>query len=162
MVEIFSTLLSDEAATEQFAATMALAIKPGDLLALSGDLGAGKTTFARAFIRTYCQDSDMEVPSPTFTLVQTYSRPGGAVIFHSDLYRLKGPDEIEDLGLEDERERSVLLVEWPDRMPADWWQDALKIELSHCTGGSESGRSLMVTAENINWQHRLFNLFGQQ
>ncbi len=162
MAEIYRTLLSDEAATEQFAASMALLAKPGDLLALSGDLGAGKTTFARAFIRAFCQASDIEVPSPTFTLVQTYSAHDGIVVFHSDLYRLKGPDEIEDLGLEEERESAILLVEWPDRMPTDWWQDALKIELEHHAAGPKNGRYLVVTSENIDWQHRLINLFGPQ
>ncbi len=160
MVEIYRTMLSDETATEQVAVEMALVVEPGDLLALVGDLGAGKTTFARAFIRAFCQASDIEVPSPTFTLVQTYSAPDGTVIFHCDLYRLRGPDEIEDLGLEDERESAVLLVEWPDRMPVDWWQDALKIELEHHADGPESGRCLTVTSENVNWQHRLINQFG--
>jgi len=162
MVEMYREILSDEAATESFAAEMARLVKPGDLLALSGDLGAGKTTFARAFIRAFCHAGDIEVPSPTFTLVQTYSAPDGTVVFHSDLYRLKGPDEIEDLGLEDEREDAVLLVEWPDRMPADWWQDALKIGLAHHTDGPESGRRLVVTSENLDWQRRLNNQFGQQ
>jgi len=162
MVEIYREVLPDEAATEQFAADIALLVKPGDLLALSGDLGAGKTTFARAFVRAFCHASDIEVPSPTFTLVQTYSAPDGTVVFHSDLYRLKGPDEIEDLGLEDERESAVLLVEWPDRMPADWWQDALKIEFEHHTDDPDSGRYIVVTSENLNWQRRLMNQFGSQ
>lgn len=162
MVEIYREMLSDETATESFADAMARMVKPGDLLALSGDLGAGKTTFARAFIRVFCHASDMEVPSPTFTLVQTYSAPDGTVVFHSDLYRLKGPDEIEDLGLEDEREDAVLLVEWPDRMPADWWQGALKIELEHHVGGPESGRRLVVTSESLDWQRRLTNQLGPQ
>lgn len=162
MVEIYRKLLSDEAATENVAVALASLAKPGDLLALAGDLGAGKTTFARAFIRAFCQVSELEVPSPTFTLVQTYSAADGTEIFHSDLYRLKGPDEIEDLGLEDERETAVLLVEWPDRMPADWWSDALKLEFIHQAGGTETGRVLVVTAENTDWQERLAGQFGPQ
>lgn len=161
MVDIYHTILSDEAATCRFAAALARQVKPGDLLALSGDLGAGKTTFARAFIRAACNSDSIEVPSPTFTLVQTYNVTDGSMIFHSDLYRLKGPDDIEDLGLEDERESSILLVEWPDRMPADWWHDALKIEFLHPPEGQETGRIVQVTAENPTWQKRLNNRFGQ-
>ncbi len=160
MVEIYRTILSGEAATERFAASLAPLIKSGDLLALSGDLGTGKTTFARAFLRAFCRVSDLEVPSPTFTLVQTYSAEEGTVIYHSDLYRLKGPDEIEDLGLDDERETAVLLVEWPDRMPVDWWKNALKISFNHVRGDADASRTLEISADNVDWQKRLVGRFG--
>ncbi len=162
MVEIFHTTLSGEAATESFAAALAPLIKPGDLLALSGDLGTGKTTFARAFIRAFCRVSDLEVPSPTFTLVQIYSAADGTDVYHSDLYRLKGPDDIEDLGLDDERETTVLLVEWPDRMPADWWRNALKIAFTHVPDGADASRNLEVSADNVDWQERLVGRIGPQ
>lgn len=162
MAEIYRTFLPDETATEQFAATLAQGILPGDLLALSGDLGAGKSTFARAFIRAACGSADVEVPSPTFTLVQTYTAADGTEIFHSDLYRLKGPEDIDDLGLEDERGASILLVEWPDRMPVDWWPDALKFEFLHHADGESSGRTVKVSAENPTWRDRVNILFGSQ
>lgn len=158
MGEFFQTILPNEVATEQFAATLAQRVMQGDLLALTGDLGAGKTTFARAFVRAICGSNDIEVPSPTFTLVQTYTAEDGTEVFHSDLYRLKGPDDIEDLGLEDERETSILLVEWPDRMPADWWIDALEIRFSHCL--DSDGRIVQVNAENATWHKRLNTLIG--
>jgi len=162
MVEIHRTILSGEGATERFAAALAPLVQPGDLLALSGDLGTGKTTFARAFIRAFCGVSDLEVPSPTFTLVQTYRAAGGTEVYHTDLYRLKGPDDIEDLGLDDERETAVLLVEWPDRMPADWWKSALTISFNHVPGEAETGRILGVSADNSEWQERLAGRFGTQ
>jgi len=162
MGEIFHTILPNEVATERFAVALAQEVLQGDLLALTGDLGTGKTTFARAFIRAVCGSEDIEVPSPTFTLVQTYTAENGTEIFHSDLYRLIGPDDIEDLGLEDERETSILLVEWPDRMPADWWTDALEIKFSHRPESDGAGRIVQVAAENPNWQKRLNILAGQQ
>jgi len=160
MTEIYRTTLPDETATQQFAAALAQGIMPGDLLALAGDLGAGKTTFARALIRAACGSTEVEVPSPTFTLVQTYTAVDGTEIFHTDLYRLKGPDDIEDLGLEDERGASILLVEWPDRMPADWWADALKIEFLHYADGENDGLGVTVSAESPSWQGRVDALFG--
>lgn len=160
MTEIYSANLPNEAATKRFAATLAQRVEPGDLLALTGDLGAGKTTFARAFIRAICASSDIEVPSPTFTLVQTYEAPNSTMVFHSDLYRLRGPEDIEDLGLEEERDASILLIEWPDRMPPEWWHDALKIELLQYSAGGGNGRVLKVQAENSAWKKRLNSLFG--
>lgn len=162
MVEIYRTNLPNEAATESLAASLASLVRPGDLLALAGDLGAGKTTFARAFIRAFCHATDLEVPSPTFTLVQTYSAADGTAIYHSDLYRLKGPDEIEDLGLDDERDFAVLLVEWPDRMPQDWWQDALNIEFRHVASGAKTGRDLVISADSADWQKRLAGVLGRK
>jgi tRNA threonylcarbamoyladenosine biosynthesis protein TsaE len=121
--------LADQAATEALAHTLAQRVPAGRLIALTGDLGAGKSTFARAFIRARLQDEEAEVPSPTFTLVQTYDTPDGAEIWHADLYRLSEPEEAYELGLDDARETSVCLIEWPDRMPPDWWQGALELTL---------------------------------
>ena len=93
---------SDEAATAAFAAQVAKWIRSGDLLTLSGHLGAGKTTFARALIRHLLRDPALEVPSPTFTLMQFYE--GGAYpIVHADLYRIAQPDELAELGWEEPR-----------------------------------------------------------
>lgn len=110
----FDIALDDEAATRALAAALAAALKPGDLVTLSGDLGAGKTTFARALIRHIAGNDAIEVPSPTFTLMQTYELPRFPLV-HADLYRLSGPAELSELGVDDVAENSVVLLEWPDR-----------------------------------------------
>jgi N-acetylmuramate 1-kinase len=127
----FTTTLADEAATRRLMTDVAAVIEPGDLITLSGDLGAGKTTFARALIRYLAGDNTIEVPSPTFTLTQTYTLPGFAVV-HADLYRLSGSAELTELGLEDAPEGAVTLVEWPDRagdfLPTNRLDIALTLE----------------------------------
>jgi tRNA threonylcarbamoyladenosine biosynthesis protein TsaE len=101
---------------ETYAAGLAGRVVPGQVWLLEGGLGAGKSTFARALIRALCADPTLEVPSPTFTLVQTYDAEV-APIYHFDLYRLDDPDDIWPLGWEDATGRdSVALVEWPDRL----------------------------------------------
>jgi tRNA threonylcarbamoyl adenosine modification protein YjeE len=110
----FDIALPDEAATRALAAALAAMLRPGDLVTLSGDLGAGKTTFARALIRHLAGSDTIEVPSPTFTLMQTYELPAFSLV-HADLYRLNGPDELSELGVDDVAENSVVLLEWPDR-----------------------------------------------
>jgi tRNA threonylcarbamoyladenosine biosynthesis protein TsaE len=107
--------LPDETATAALAARIAATARPGDAIALSGELGAGKTAFARAFIRARGGSGD--VPSPTFTLVQAYELPGGT-IWHFDLYRLRHPDEAWELGIEDAFRDGISLIEWPDRIGA--------------------------------------------
>jgi N-acetylmuramate 1-kinase len=118
----FTVMLPGERATARFAAEIALALEPGDLVTLSGDLGAGKTTFARALIRYLAGDHSIEVPSPTFTLMQTYELPR-FVLVHADFYRLSGAAELAELGFDDLPAGAVVLAEWPDRaagfLPAD-------------------------------------------
>ncbi len=109
-----AVVLANEQATRRLAIDIATILKPGDLVTLSGDLGAGKTTFARALIRHLSEDAAREVPSPTFTLVQTYATPRGTVV-HGDLYRLADPNELTELGLDEVAESAVVLLEWPDR-----------------------------------------------
>ena len=106
--------LPDEQATRRLAIDIANALEPGDLVTLSGDLGAGKTTFARALIRYLAGDETIEVPSPTFTLMQSYELPQFPLV-HADLYRLSGPAELAELGFDDLPEGAVVLMEWPDR-----------------------------------------------
>jgi tRNA threonylcarbamoyladenosine biosynthesis protein TsaE len=107
--------LPDESATAALAARLAGLARPGDVIALKGELGAGKTSFARAFIAA--RGTGETVPSPTFTLVQTYELPDGAV-WHFDLYRLRGPEEAWELGIEEAFYTGIALVEWPERLGA--------------------------------------------
>ncbi len=110
----FSVVLPDEHATQRLANDIANSLVGGDVVTLSGDLGAGKTTFARALIRYLAGDPALEVPSPTFTLMQGYELPQFTLV-HADFYRLSGPAELAELGLDDLPDDAVLLVEWPDR-----------------------------------------------
>ncbi len=104
--------LPDLAATEALAREIAPTLKKGDVIALYGDLGAGKTTFARALLHALGVTGD--VPSPTFTLVQTYEI-NGLLISHFDLYRLKSSDELDELGWDDALHDGAAIVEWPER-----------------------------------------------
>jgi tRNA threonylcarbamoyladenosine biosynthesis protein TsaE len=107
--------LADDAATAALGARLAAGLKPGDLVLLSGGLGAGKTALARAIVRTLLGDPALDVPSPSFALVQPYETATGPVL-HADLYRLRDPREIDELGLFD-RADAIVLVEWPERSP---------------------------------------------
>lgn len=106
-------LLPDDAATAAFGTELAAELVPGDLVLLEGDLGAGKTALARAIIRSLAGDPRLEVPSPTFALVQPYDTPRGQVL-HADLYRLGDPREVDELGLLDNPD-AIVLVEWAER-----------------------------------------------
>ena len=113
--EILQLELPDQAATERLAGDLAARAAPGDVIALRGDLGAGKTTFARAFITALAPDLEEEVPSPTFTLVQIYQR-APAPVWHFDLYRLERPEEVFELGIEEALVGNICLIEWPERL----------------------------------------------
>ena len=140
---LFNISCATEAATGEFAAEVAARLRAGDILLLEGDLGAGKTAFARALIRHMTKTPDIVVPSPTFTLVQTYDTASGP-IWHFDLYRLKDPDEIFELGWDDARSGGILLIEWPERLGAHLPKTVLKIAL-HPVTGNPSARTLTVT-----------------
>jgi tRNA threonylcarbamoyladenosine biosynthesis protein TsaE len=107
--------LANEIATESLGATLAARLKPGDVVGLKGDLGAGKTTLARAIIRAAADDPDLIVPSPTFTLVEIYETPRGA-FWHFDLYRLEAPEQVYELGWEEALAEGIVLLEWPERL----------------------------------------------
>jgi len=107
--------LPDDEATAALGAALAAELQQGDLVLLEGDLGAGKTALARAIIRSLADDAALEVPSPTFALVQPYETPRG-VVLHADLYRLGDPREIDELGLRD-NPQAIVLVEWAERAP---------------------------------------------
>lgn len=122
--------LPDPAATDRLGAALALRLRPGDTVLLSGDLGAGKSHLARAIIQAMQAPfgAAEDVPSPTYTLVQTY-RAGAAELVHADLYRLGDPSELVELGLDEALGRAICLVEWPDRLEA-LPADALAVALS--------------------------------
>src|SRR4051812_29291244 len=110
----FLVALANETATANLMADLALLLNAGDVVALSGDLGAGKTVAARALIRYLASDDTLEVPSPTFTLVQTYDLPAMGVV-HADLYRIGDPSELDEIGLFPLADRAIALIEWPER-----------------------------------------------
>lgn len=126
-------ILPDLAATEALAARHARLARPGDAVLLAGPLGAGKSAYARAFLRALTGQPALEVPSPTFTLVQSYELPGGGVAHHMDLYRLHGPGDLRELGWE-EMLADILLVEWPDRLGGLAPAGALRIALDFAEG----------------------------
>ena len=136
-----SHLLADDAATEALGAELAGSLKPGDLVVLEGDLGAGKTALARAIIRRLAGDPTLDVPSPTFALVQPYDTAKG-LILHADLYRLGDPREVEELGLLDNPD-AIALVEWAERSPEIMAAATLKVTLSIPPGGA--GRLVTLT-----------------
>jgi len=138
--------LPDLAATEALAASVARLARAGDVILLEGELGAGKTAFARAFLRSATGNPALEVPSPTFTLVQRYDTPAGPVQ-HFDLWRLPGPDSLTELGWEEARD-DIVLVEWPDRLGSLRPADALTVVL--LATGPDSRRATLS-----GWPDRL-------
>ena len=136
--------LPNEQATLRFMTDIAAALEPGDLVTLSGDLGAGKTTFARALIRYLAGDETIEVPSPTFTLIQTYELPRFALA-HADLFRLAGAAELAELGFDDLPEGAVVLMEWPDRAAGLLPPDRLDITFTLAPALGPDGRNVRLT-----------------
>lgn len=137
--------------TAQLAAALAKNLQPGDVVLLNGDVGAGKTHFARALIQSLL-DVPEDVPSPTFTLVQSY-QTASAMIWHADLYRLTSTHEIEELGLTEAFHDAICLVEWPDRLGELTPTDALGVSLS--PGKSDDERQLIATWQDPKWIDRL-------
>ena len=123
---------------------IAAALEPGDLVTLSGDLGAGKTTFARALIRYLADNPDIAVPSPTFTLMQTYELPRFPLV-HADLYRLEGPGELAELGFDDLPKGAVVLLEWPDRAAGFLPPDRLDIAFTLAPQQGPEHRNVRIT-----------------
>ena len=146
--------LPDEAATAAFATRLARLARRGDVIALKGELGAGKTSFARAFIRARAGRPE-EVPSPTFTLVQTYEVPE-LTIWHFDGFRLRDPEEGWELGIEDAFRDGVSLVEWPERFGPLIPTRRLQITFEHVgsPGAAPEARRAIIDA-GPQWADRL-------
>jgi N-acetylmuramate 1-kinase len=140
----FPVALANEAATANLMADLALLIGPGDIITLSGDLGAGKTAAARALIRYLAGDETVEVPSPTFTLAQSYDLPAFPLV-HADLYRVSDPAELEEIGLSPLPEDTVALIEWPERAPAMLPRDRIEIALNHRPALGSTARAAEIT-----------------
>ena len=153
------THLRDAAETEALAQQIAPQLGPGDTLFLQGDIGAGKTVFARALIqaRLAAIDKWEDVPSPTFTIVQTYEA-GDVEIWHTDLYRLTGAADIDELGLQDAFGQAIVLVEWPDRLGDAAPRDPLVLHFT--IGGAGEGRDLTISGDAERWQRVFAALTG--
>jgi tRNA threonylcarbamoyl adenosine modification protein YjeE len=145
----FSFFLADDDSTRAFGEDLALTVRTGDCLALSGDLGAGKSALSRAIIRAIANDSELEVPSPTFTLVQSYDLR--IPISHFDLYRLGDESELAELGLDEALERGVALIEWPDRAGTLLPENAIRITITH----EGAGRRLTLDSDVPRFSERL-------
>jgi N-acetylmuramate 1-kinase len=142
---VWTLALDNEGATATLAAHVALLLKPGDRVALEGDLGAGKTSFARALIRALMQDPILEVPSPTFTLVQLYET-SGCTIVHADLYRITDPEELIEIGFDEMMERAITLIEWPERAPHVITDTTLEIRFELDVPRGPSARFITLSA----------------
>jgi tRNA threonylcarbamoyladenosine biosynthesis protein TsaE len=147
------TLASPDA-TQQFASALAPVLKMGDVVLLSGPIGAGKTHFARALIQSLLVVIE-DVPSPSFTLIQTYEGPDFD-LWHADLYRLSSPDEVIELGLLEAFGQALTLVEWPDRLGGLQPRTALQIDLRQ--GNEDEHRIGHLTWQDTAWDSRLKEL----
>ncbi|MBX3561829.1 MAG: tRNA (adenosine(37)-N6)-threonylcarbamoyltransferase complex ATPase subunit type 1 TsaE [Sphingomonas sp.] len=138
-------------ATEAFGASLAPLLRPGDVIALFGPLGAGKTTLARGLLRGLGHEGD--VPSPTFAIVQPYDPPTVRLpVAHVDLYRIERPEEVEELGLDDHLAVGALLIEWPERLPRLWPQ-TLRLTLT-AAGAARALTAGVPPAWGTRWPPR--------
>jgi tRNA threonylcarbamoyl adenosine modification protein YjeE len=140
--------LADETATRRLGAGLAEILAVGDVVALSGELGTGKTSLARAIIQTLAGDN-VEVPSPTFTLVQDYPDLSTPIV-HFDLYRLRDQEELIEIGFDEADDEAAVLVEWPERAGSLLPAAALTIALALAGEGRRA-----ILSGGGNWQRRL-------
>jgi len=152
---IFTLRLDDEEATRRLGEDLALALAKGDLITLHGDLGAGKSALARAVIRTIADDETLDVPSPTFTLVQSYDDQR-LTMTHADLYRIGNPEEVEELGLGQARAEGILLVEWLEKAEGLLDDPQFAVFLKHDgTGRLAAIRAEQAAAERLERSFRI-------
>lgn len=144
----------NQAGTKSLARTLAASAKPRDVILLYGDLGMGKTVFSRAFVQSLTSP-DEDVPSPTFTLVQLYDTDKGT-IWHFDLYRLKQPDEVYELGFEEALSDGISLIEWPERAERLYPRNRLEIRIT--AGDTPDERRIALIPHGDGWNKRLENL----
>lgn len=149
----YQFFLADEAETLKFGARLSGLLRAGDVIALSGDLGMGKTTLTRGLIRSLIEGLE-ELPSPTFTLVQTYECPE-FLIWHFDLYRLEDPSEVIEIGFEDALD-DVCLIEWPEKAGHYLPRTRLTLRLD----AQGDGRIATLMAGSEDWADRLGDFFG--
>ncbi|MES2444641.1 MAG: tRNA (adenosine(37)-N6)-threonylcarbamoyltransferase complex ATPase subunit type 1 TsaE [Pseudomonadota bacterium] len=142
--------LADLDATLALGARLAAVVRPGDVIALSGPLGAGKTSVARGLLAALGLEE--EAPSPSFAIVQPYDPPEVRFpVLHVDLYRIENPDEAEELGLDEARADALLLVEWPERLGDDYWTDALWLTLDVTADGARALTAKVPAAWRDRW-----------
>ncbi|MEO5866065.1 MAG: tRNA (adenosine(37)-N6)-threonylcarbamoyltransferase complex ATPase subunit type 1 TsaE [Sphingomonas sp.] len=142
--------LDDAAATHAFGAHLARVARPGDVITLSGPLGAGKTSIARGVLTALGLAG--EAPSPTFAIVQPYALPEVRMpVLHIDLYRLESHRELGELGLDEARAESLLLIEWPERAAGEW-PDALALTLSITPDGARTLTAEVPAAWRARWR----------
>jgi tRNA threonylcarbamoyladenosine biosynthesis protein TsaE len=143
--------LPDAAATEALGARIAPLLRLHDVVALSGDLGAGKTTLVRGVLRGLGFEG--EVASPTFPIVQPYEELA-VPVWHVDLYRIEDPAELEELALDEAREGAVLLIEWPERLGRALWPEALRLTLGRTEAGGRALTAGVPAAWGSRWPPR--------
>ena len=145
--------LADPAATEQLGSALAGALRTGDVVALFGELGAGKTTFARGVLRGLGFDG--EVASPTFPIVQIYDLAAMRLpLWHVDLYRIEQESELAELALDEALEQGALVLEWPERMGASLWPESLRLWLEDAGPGARALTAQVPPAWEGRWPPR--------
>lgn len=145
-----SLILASLADSQALGARLAALARPGDVIALSGELGAGKTSIARGLLAALGLEG--EAPSPSFAIVQPYEPPEVRFpVLHVDLYRIEHPDEAEELGLDDARADSLLIVEWPERLGVSAWEDALWLSLDVAPDGARALTAKVPAAWRDRW-----------
>lgn len=147
-----SISVSSEAQTAALAAHLAPLLKPQDVITLNGTLGAGKTAFARALIRSLC-GAEIEVPSPTFNLLLIYETRN-APIYHYDFYRIKDPEEVWELDVEEAYDSAITIMEWAERLEDLIPQDALTVKITIPNTETEDTRHFQLSGSS-QWQDRL-------
>jgi tRNA threonylcarbamoyladenosine biosynthesis protein TsaE len=144
-------LLESPEATERLGAALARSIRAGDVVALFGDLGVGKTTLSRGLLRGLGFEGD--VASPTFPIVQPYEELK-VPLWHVDLYRIEDPAEIEELALDEARQHAALVIEWPERLGQALWPGSLELHLAVADGGARSLTARVPPAWGERWPPR--------